>query len=284
MVLLLCQRSCHKHRTNIPQWIRKFNIDHGYKDASHISYHFYSSEQPLSVLHNTSLNVEFYPNLVYIISRTPHIYNGDMSDRNAIFNWLNNLDKALIIVPKDHQQLESYLSNTFNCSAKYIGLMNDEIKCPLGYFPNIARITAPLGLQAIHIQQPLTAEMLAVITRRLPKLFPKRSCAIIFILYEDSYTQIPQYQNDFSPTYVKEFVDRLFPPEDGDCPPLVESIWQPIKTPLSDLQLIFYSEEIDLDKLTKRTSYVLVGLVGGVSVIILAITIFWGLKGSAFNK
>ena len=79
-------------------------------------------------------------------------------------------------------------------------------------------------------------------------------------------------------------MDRLFPLEDGDCPPLAELIWQPIKAPLSDLQLIFYSEEIDLDKLTKRTSYVLVGLVGGVSVIILAVTIFWGLKGSAFNK
>ena len=70
----------------------------------------------------------------------------------------------------------------------------------------LLRITAPLGLQAIHIQQPLTAEMLAVITRRLPKLFPKRSCAIIFILYEDSYTQIPQYQNDFSPTYVRNCI------------------------------------------------------------------------------
>ncbi|VDP00696.1 unnamed protein product [Heligmosomoides polygyrus] len=81
---------------------------------------------------------------------------------------------------------------------------------------------------------------------------------------------------------VWELIDLLLPNSTEECPPLHDTMWNSIKTPLTELQMIYYSGEHDLVKLENKQSYVLVGLTGGIAVIALAMSIFWGLNGSAF--
>ncbi|VDM75566.1 unnamed protein product [Strongylus vulgaris] len=83
---------------------------------------------------------------------------------------------------------------------------------------------------------------------------------------------------------VWELIDLLLPNVTEDCPPLHDTMWYSIDTPLTELQLIYFAGEHDLVKLEHKQSYVLVGLTGGIAVIALAISIFWGLNGSAFTS
>ncbi|EPB67241.1 hypothetical protein ANCCEY_13667 [Ancylostoma ceylanicum] len=81
---------------------------------------------------------------------------------------------------------------------------------------------------------------------------------------------------------VWELIDLLLPDDTNGCPPLHDTMWNSVGTPLTELQLIYLSGEHDLVKLEHKQSYVLVGLTGGIAVIALAMSIFWGLNGSAF--
>lgn len=56
-----------------------------------------------------------------------------------------------------------------------------------------------------------------------------------------------------------------------------------IKGPLTDVQLEYLREETDIKKLERNPTFIVVGAIGGVAVVALAISIFWGLNGSSFT-
>ncbi|ETN87266.1 hypothetical protein NECAME_00125 [Necator americanus] len=94
--------------------------------------------------------------------------------------------------------------------------------------------------------------------------------------------QTPTYFTGNITSRVWELIEILLPNATEECPPLHDTMWNSVETPLTELQLIYLSGEHDLVKLEHKQSYVLVGLTGGIAVIALAMSIFWGLNGSAF--
>ncbi|CAJ0609040.1 unnamed protein product [Cylicocyclus nassatus] len=139
------------------------------------------------------------------------------------------------------------------------------------------------GVRPVHLSTPLPAAMSVVLYKRLP-LLDEATCRQMFLLHQSSYSILFQ---DYKPHAVWELIDLLLPNVPNvteECPPLHDTMWNSINNPLTELQLMYLSGEHDLVKLENKQSYVLVGLTGGIAVIALAISIFWGLNGSAFTN
>lgn len=55
-----------------------------------------------------------------------------------------------------------------------------------------------------------------------------------------------------------------------------------IREELSEVELDYLSEENHYMHAGQKKAYIMVGAIGGIAVIALAISIFWGLNGTAF--
>ncbi|WKY16522.1 hypothetical protein Q1695_001294 [Nippostrongylus brasiliensis] len=277
IILLLCRRNCPRLRSLIPQWVRDINEDRRYHGVETIGYHYYTYKKPLPFISESE--VEQFPALVYIIAQTPCYFMGNITSRQAVSRWIVSLDRVKIDEPENMTALDDLITSTSNCSEKLLVFVNNERQCPLPYWVNIAR-TAHMytGVRPVHISSPLSASMNVVLYKRLP-LLDETACRQMFLIHQSSYS-IP-FQ-DYTPHAVWELIDLLLPNATEECPPLHDAMWNSVMTPLTELQMIYFSGEHDLVKLENKQSYVLVGLTGGIAVIALAVSIFWGLNGSAF--
>lgn len=58
-----------------------------------------------------------------------------------------------------------------------------------------------------------------------------------------------------------------------------------VNTTLNEIQLQYLSEELLIKNIETNRVFILVGTIGGIAVVALAISIFWGLNGTSFvNK
>ncbi|KJH43864.1 hypothetical protein DICVIV_10126 [Dictyocaulus viviparus] len=277
LVLLLCRRSCPRLRSLIPQWVRDINEDKQYHGVDIIGYHYYTYKRPLPFINETQ--IDQFPTLVYIIAQTPSYFVGNMTSRQSVSRWIIELDDVKIVTPRNIAELEDLITSTNNCTEKLLVLVNNEKRCPLPYWNNVAR-TAHMytGVRPVYLSTPLPAAMSVTLYKRLP-LLEETVCQQMFLIHQSSYSVLFQ---DFTPHAVWELIEILLPSDIEECPPLQDTMWHSILTPLTELQMIYFSGEHDLVKLEHKQSYVLVGVTGGVAVIALAISIFWGLNGSAF--
>lgn len=60
--------------------------------------------------------------------------------------------------------------------------------------------------------------------------------------------------------------------------------WFPIREGLTAIERDYLREDKLLSLLISDQSYILVGATGGIAVVVLAISIFWGLSGSTFTS
>ncbi|KHJ98612.1 hypothetical protein OESDEN_01401 [Oesophagostomum dentatum] len=287
----------------IPQWVRDINEDREYHGTEIIGYHYYTYKKPLPFLNESQ--IEQFPALVYFIAQTPTYFSGNITSREgqsckqaqkyepvaseavlkllvqqSVSMWIVALDQLKVEMPQNDTSLDQLISSSSNCSEKFLMFINDERRCPLQYWNNVAR-TAHMytGVQPVFLSAPLPAAMSVVLYKRLP-LLDESTCRQMFLLHQLSYSILFQ---DYTPHAVWELIDILLPnATEDECPPLHDTMWNSIDSPLTELQLIYLSGEHDLVKLENKQSYVLVGLTGGIAVIALAVSIFWGLNGSAF--
>ncbi|XGW32422.1 hypothetical protein V3C99_017178 [Haemonchus contortus] len=277
LVLLLCRRNCPRLRSLIPQWVRDINEDRGYHGHDIIGYHYYTYKKPLPFLNETE--IEQFPALVYMIARTPTYFTGNITSRQSVSHWIVSLDQVKIETPPNVTALDDLIASTSNCTEKLLVLVNNERQCPLPYWGTVARTALMYtGVRPVHLSAPLPASMSVVLYKRLPFL-DESQCQQMFLIHQYSYSI--QFQ-DYTPRAVWELIDILLPNATEECPPLQDTMWFSVATPLTELQMIYFSGEHDLVKLEHKQSYVLVGLTGGIAVIALAMSIFWGLNGSAF--
>ncbi|VDM58593.1 unnamed protein product [Angiostrongylus costaricensis] len=261
----------------IPQWVRDINEDKGYHGNDIIGYHYYTYKRPLAFINET--NIDQFPTLIYIIAQIPTYFTGNISSRQSVSTWINELDEVKIVTPQNINELNDLLQSTTNCTEKLLVLVNNENICPLLYWNNIARtVHMYSGVRPVYLSAPLPAAMSVTLYKRLP-LLDETVCRQMFLVHQSSYSVLFQ---DYTPNAVRELIEILLPNDTGECPPLQDTMWYSILTPLTELQMIYFSGEHDLVKLEHKQSYVLVGITGGVAVIALAISIFWGLNGSAF--
>ncbi|PIO72096.1 hypothetical protein TELCIR_05985 [Teladorsagia circumcincta] len=227
----------------IPQWVRDINEDRNYHGSDLIGYHYYTYK------------------------------------RQSVSRWIVSLDHVKIETPQNVTALDDLITSTSNCSEKLLVFVNNERQCPLPYWGSVAR-TAHMytGVRPVHLSAPLPAAMSVVLYKRLP-LLVESQCQQMFLMHQYSYSI--QFQ-DYTPHTVWELINLLLPNATEECPPLQDTMWFSVMTPLTELQMIYFSGEHDLVKLEHKQAYVLVGLTGGIAVIALAMSIFWGLNGSAF--
>ncbi|KAK6032911.1 hypothetical protein OSTOST_00872 [Ostertagia ostertagi] len=277
LVLLLCRRYCPRLRSWIPQWVRDINEDRNYHGSDLIGYHYYTYKRPLPFLDEAE--IEQFPALVYIIAKTPTYFTGNITSRQSVSRWIVSLDHVKIETPQNVTALDDLITSTSNCTEKLLVFVNNERQCPLPYWGSVAR-TAHMytGVRPVHLSAPLPAAMSVVLYKRLP-LLVESQCQQMFLMHQYSYSI--QFQ-DYTPHTVWELIDLLLPNATEECPPLQDTMWFSVMTPLTELQMIYFSGEHDLVKLEHKQAYVLVGLTGGIAVIALAMSIFWGLNGSAF--
>lgn len=57
-----------------------------------------------------------------------------------------------------------------------------------------------------------------------------------------------------------------------------------IQPKLTEIQLDYLSEELSIREMESNPTYIVVGAIGGIAVIALAISIFWGLNGNSFVR
>lgn len=60
--------------------------------------------------------------------------------------------------------------------------------------------------------------------------------------------------------------------------------WYPIRETLTEVERDYLRERELSSQLESKPSYIVVGAAGGIAVVALAISIFWGLNGSTFAR
>ncbi|ULT80325.1 hypothetical protein L3Y34_010710 [Caenorhabditis briggsae] len=277
MILLVCNKTCAKHRADIPLWLKEFNQKKGYQDPETITYYYHTYRQPVSFIDaNDTIS---FPNLIYFIGLKKVVFNGDVNSKEAVTDWMSSVDHLNLIEPKVYGDLNTILSDTSNCSMKYL-LLVDRPKCTQHSWSTVARIAQDLGIQPVRIKLPLDGLTHVLLYKRMPFL-AETSCHLSVLLYENSYSD---FGDDINPLIVSDWIKTLLPEEEGSCPALFETYWHPIEDELTELQQIFFSAELEISERNKRPTFILVGLTGGIAVIILAFSIFWGLNGSGFSE
>ncbi|CAB3400537.1 unnamed protein product [Caenorhabditis bovis] len=278
VVLLICSKVCAKHRSEIPQWIKEFNQRYNYEIPEHISYYYHTYRQPVSFINESEI-VEF-PNLIYFIERKTYVFNGQVSSKRDVNEWLQNMDNVRIMTINTYDSLNNILSGTSNCSNKYLLLGSNKENCPQESWPIVARIAFNYGIQPIRLEMPLEPLSHVLLFKRLPTVI-QTSCHITVLLYENNYSDL---NDEILPIVVADWIKYLLPEDEGKCPALLDPYWFPIGDELTELEQIYFTAELEITERNKRPAFVLVGLAGGLAVIVLAYSIFWGLNGSAFAK
>lgn len=57
-----------------------------------------------------------------------------------------------------------------------------------------------------------------------------------------------------------------------------------IEKQLNEIEIEFFKEEYQIRRIKFNNAFINVGLIGGLAVVALAISIFWGLNGTSFKK
>ncbi|GMR61590.1 hypothetical protein PMAYCL1PPCAC_31785 [Pristionchus mayeri] len=274
LALLLCNVHCPKDKRMVPEWVRKFNDQQGYTFSERVAYHYYFLKHHLPLLNETGPITE--PTIVFLIGKEVFVYPGVISDQESLLKWLEELDQDDVIIPKTHEELDMYL-NTQNCSDKYL-IYSAHDKCQIPQWRSIARIVRlKMQIKTIYIRRPIADhQMSTVLFKRLP-LMNEQDCMFM------TFVQLRSYSYPLTigtPAQMAEHLSLLT--TDNECVMLDDGFSLPISAPLSDLEMEYFTGERRLFHLEQSTAYVIVGATSGVAVIALAISIFWGLNGTAF--
>ncbi|CAJ0565540.1 unnamed protein product, partial [Mesorhabditis spiculigera] len=279
IVLLVCQKACKPLRAIVPELVRDYNELKEYSSDDLISYHYHYLRGSLP-FYNTS-RVNKRPAVLYISAGSVEEYEGDPSDRTTFLEWLRSVDKSDVLIPKSHQELDAYLTEAEQCQNAFLLIIHDPNKCPYDFWRNVARVVyAGTKIPTILLERPIENQIAVTLFRRLVSM--PQDCLLVSLIHHNQYTK-PFVE--LAPAEILENVRRTL--EFSTC------LYEPdgkiftktgIRSSLTDLQMEYYATDYDLKKLEHKTSYIAVGLAGGIAVIALAISIFWGLNGSAFTR
>ena len=205
-----------------------------------------------------------------------------------------NIEKQPIEKPSNWQDLNDIINAASECDStqKYVLRIHSLNECYDELWGNLARsFHSYKNITFVELRHPLTPEETVIVQQRLPQL--RRQCQILAMLHNGAY---------------QEIVDSMFLKEVSSCKNMMNykifydifilqlnkkiSNWsnenctlpQPyaIQTQLTEIQLDYLSEELHIYGLETNPTYIIVGAIGGIAVIALAISIFWGLNGSSF--
>ncbi|KAK0397188.1 hypothetical protein QR680_002023 [Steinernema hermaphroditum] len=273
LVLLLCRNQCVRHRSLIPRWIREFVNENNSTRDDPIFFHFhYLKRGKLPVY---SLEAK-QPSVFYFVGGTYFKFDGDLSNKDHFMNWLQTRENANSQHVVDWSEVENILKENTGCNDnnQLIMISSDE-HCPYDYWPNLARsLNEYSNLSLYEIRRPFNVEIEIVLYQRFPKL--SGDCLQMVLVSDNAYAELPILDN------VAEMRENILSQIDRGCTP-PRYPWMAVDIPLTEIQLEYYSRDNLLRTNEMKPHFILVGGIAGVSVVALAISIFWGLNGTAFK-
>ncbi|KHN70644.1 Putative potassium channel regulatory protein sup-10 [Toxocara canis] len=276
MILLLCKRPCIAQRAQIPQWIREFserrNISSPQKQ---IGYHFHIIRRNFRFFGVTSLSPERFPHIVYVIGGRSFHFNGNINSKSDFMAFLEEHEEVPTNQIVDWRHLERVINSAQDCYGnKQLLLVYDSKRCPMPHFDNVVRgLRGAANYSFYELIHPLTPEINVELFRRLEEL--PSICQLLIILHNNGYTWISA---DKDSQEMRAIIETL---ENNECSMPAPGWWQ-IGEPLTDIERVFLREEDVSRELEWRPGCIMVGATGGIAVVALAISIFWGLNGSSF--
>uniref|UniRef100_F1L4L3 Potassium channel regulatory protein sup-10 n=2 Tax=Ascaris TaxID=6251 RepID=F1L4L3_ASCSU len=276
MILLLCRQPCITQRVQIPQWIREFSERRNISSAQkQIGYHFHIIRRKFPFFDVASLPPEEFPHIVYIIGGRSFHFNGNIDSKSDFIEFLEQHEKVATNQIVDSKQLTRVINAAQECYGnKQLLLVYDSKRCPILHFDNVVRSLRGVANYSVYeLMQPLSPEMSVELFRRLEEL--PSICQLLVIMHNNGYTWTSA---DKDSQEIRAIIETL---ENNECS-MPATGWWKIGKPLTDIEKVFLKEEDLSRKLEWKPVCIMVGATGGIAVVALAISIFWGLNGSSF--
>ncbi|KAI6241752.1 hypothetical protein M3Y99_00338200 [Aphelenchoides fujianensis] len=274
LVVLFCRIRCLKERGQVSKWVREFNDGRNLSTDQRVDFHFHSYKKPVLIspvderLNSSSLGA------FYFVADQGFPFEDELDDRKAFFNWLSRYEQPLIQRPTDHMELNEVLNKVWgHCdetAQRYLVIVQDLQHCADALLENIARsFTNDNEVNVVELRRPLSTETEALLTSRLPGL--SDSCRMLILLYRNAFYEL---EKNIMPSKLYVSLKEW---RGGECN---EHDQYAIRPELTPLQLQYHAEERQIRKIQENQTYVVVGAIGGLAVIALAISIFWGLQSA----
>ncbi|TMS36771.1 hypothetical protein L596_003856 [Steinernema carpocapsae] len=273
LVLLLCRNQCVRQRSLIPRWIREFMNESNVTRDDPIFFHYHLLKRPRLPVYSLEAK---NPTIFYFVGGTSFTFNGDLSNKDHVTKWLSKRGSTKTQSVVEWTDLEAVLEENSGCSgASQLLIIRSDSDCPYDYWKNLARsLNSQTNLSLLEVQRPFNVELGIVLQQRFPKL--SGDCFQMILISNDAYTEL-QILDD-----VDNMRESILSNMGRECePPRLP--WMPVDIPLSEIQLEYYSRDSLLRTNEMKLHFIVVGGIAGVSVVALAISIFWGLNGTAFT-
>uniref|UniRef100_A0A7E4W4K3 Thioredoxin domain-containing protein n=1 Tax=Panagrellus redivivus TaxID=6233 RepID=A0A7E4W4K3_PANRE len=273
VVMLFCATDCVSHREKIPAWISEFNKGTVVAGGV-INYHFHRRRNRFGHHGVDAMLAQKPAVVVYFVANKAFPYNGDLDDKDEFVDFLMKLERQPIENPVGWDEINHFISSASACnlSHKYILRIHHPEECHDELWENLVRTFYPSkNVTFIELKRPLTPESTVIVRERLPKLL--RKCQTLVVMHNGAYEEITE------PMILKDLHERITEFTNEDC---LDPQPHSIRGELTDIQLDFLSEELLIQRIEENPTYIVVGTVGGIAVIALAISIFWGLNGTSF--
>ncbi|CAI5454879.1 unnamed protein product [Caenorhabditis angaria] len=266
-------------RQNLMKWVRSYNNRKKHQGVDDIVFSPYYYKNTVDFINETGIDT--FPNLIYFIGDHYEVFNEDVTNEIRVNSWFEKLDEVVVLQPQDRRSLDQIMSSTKNCSNTYL-MIGDRSGCDIESWSNIARVLHRYGIQTVKLKLPLEIMSHISLYRRLSYL-DENSCEFAVLLHKNNFTV---FEDNISPKNIEKWVKSwMLDANDAKyCPIMPDYLQTEIKPELTELEDIYFTSEVESAKKNKRIEFILVGLTGGLAVIVLAYSIFWGLNGSAFAK
>lgn len=279
LVMLFCSRQCYPARSQIPRWIREFSDQYNMTEhGEHFSYQFYDNRRNSVIFDDRSIHNGTKPYVVYAVDGRLFRYNGNVDDKEVFLSFLGSHELAGAETVNTWKELESIINTAQLCRGeKQIIQIVDNNRCPMRHYELVVRAFGGVVNYSFYdIMMPLTMDMYIELYTRLPEL--PFVCQLILLLQNNGYIWISA---DADVHELILAVERL---QNTKCTSKLFGDWYPIREELTSVERDYLRAYKQSSTLESEPSYILVGATGGIAVVALAISIFWGLNGSPFGR
>ncbi|VDK43359.1 unnamed protein product [Anisakis simplex] len=189
---------------------------------------------------------------------------------NLIDNARKCDDRKRILIIYDSKRCSPIGRNSTNDN----GVGNDDL------LTFLSRAKLATSYSQLHVPSNDT-ELNFELFQRLQHLPSMVFCQLVVILQNAAYTSLVIDGKD-----ADEIRTKIEMMKNEDClmvrAPDGNDGWRVIREALNDIEKIFLKEENLSKELEWKFGCIMVGTTGGIAVVALAISIFWGLNGSSF--
>ncbi|VDK77289.1 unnamed protein product [Litomosoides sigmodontis] len=279
LLILFCIRRCYPTQSQIPRWIREFSKRNNLtRKKDYFTYQFYDNRRNSPIFNDRSINNSSKAHLVYAVDGQLFRYNGDVDNKEEFFSFLGSHELLNAQVVSTWEQLESIINTAQLCRGeKQVLQVVDNNRCPTNHYELVVRAFDGVANYSFYeIVMPLTIDMYVELHTRLPELPP--ICQLILLLQNNRYLWISVDAD------LHELIVAVESLQNVDCVRGSSGDWYPIREKLTAIERYYLRENEQSLILESDPNYIVVGATGGIAVVVLAISIFWGLSGSTFAQ